>query len=232
MERRPSRLLAALRACGALAQVLPEVDALYGVPQSVAAHPEIDTGVHAAQALDYAATKSFELAVRYAVLAPNLGKRDTPPDGGATHRGQEARSVKSAERMSARLKVPVECRDAARLAARWISAVHRATELPPAALLDLLIAADALRRPERLDLLLAASEADMLSRPGAGTTYAPAQIIREAHGVVRGVPIAAIAREAERNRSGGGDAIATSIRAARLAALRAWRRQRAKPQAN
>ena len=76
MEPQPSRMLAVLRDCGALAQVLPEVDALYGVPQPVAHHPELDTGVHVALALDYAAAKGFALPVRYAVLAHDLGKAD------------------------------------------------------------------------------------------------------------------------------------------------------------
>ncbi len=58
MEPHPSRMLSVLRECGALAQLLPEVNALYGVPQHVHDHPEIDTGVHLARALDYAAAKA------------------------------------------------------------------------------------------------------------------------------------------------------------------------------
>ena len=44
-----------LRACGALAVVLPEVDALFGVPQPPRYHPEVDTGVHVMLVLRYAA---------------------------------------------------------------------------------------------------------------------------------------------------------------------------------
>ena len=58
MEPRPSRLLAVLRECGALAQLLPEVEALYGVAQPPAHHPEVDAGVHVALALDYAAARA------------------------------------------------------------------------------------------------------------------------------------------------------------------------------
>jgi tRNA nucleotidyltransferase (CCA-adding enzyme) len=228
MERQPSRLLAVLRDCGALAQVLPEVDALYGVPQPPGPHPELDAGVHVALALDYAAERGFALAVRYALLAHDLGKAETPPAAWPAHHAHEARSVRLAERMSARLRVPVECRDAARLAARWHTAVHRAAALRPATLLDLLTAADALRRPERLEILLAACEADARSRPGVPDgAYEPAAIVRGALATLRGVSVAAIAREAERKASrGGGDAIASAIRAARLAALRAQRKLR------
>ena len=224
MEPHPSRLLSVLRDCGALPQVLPEVAALYGIPQPVGPHPELDTGVHVALALDYAAARELALAARYAVLAHDLGKAETPPAAWPAHHGHEARSVRLAGRMSERLKVPLECRDAARLAARWHGIVHRAAELRPATLLDLITAADALRRPERLETLLDACAADALSRPGAGSAaYAPAAIVRDALATVRGVRVTAIAREAEK-RQARGDAIGAAIRAARLSALRAWRR--------
>ena len=224
MEPHPSRLLSVLRDCGALPQVLPEVAALYGIPQPVGPHPELDTGVHVALALDYAAARGLALAARYAVLAHDLGKAETPPAAWPAHHGHEARSVRLAGRMSERLKVPLECRDAARLAARWHGIVHRAAELRPATLLDLITAADALRRPERLETLLDACAADALSRPGAGSAaYAPAAIVRDALATIRGVRVTAIAREAEK-RQARGDAIGLAIRAARLSALRAWRR--------
>lgn len=42
----PEVFLSVLRECGALAVVLPEIDALFGVPQPEKWHPEIDTGIH------------------------------------------------------------------------------------------------------------------------------------------------------------------------------------------
>jgi len=231
LEPRPSRLLAVLRGCGALAQVLPEVDALFGVPQPVAPHPELDTGVHVALALDYAAARDYGLAVRYAVLAHDLGKGETAPAAWPAHHHHESRSVRLADRVSARLRVPAECRDAARLAARWHGAVHRAGELRPATLLDLFMRSDALRRPERLEGLLAACECDASSRPGAGGSgYEPGRIIRAARAAVRELRVAAIAREATQRRGAGRDAdIAAAIRAARLGALRAWKRAQTAP---
>jgi len=233
LEPRPSRMLAVLRECGALSQVLPEVDALFGVPQPVVPHPELDAGVHVALAIDYAAAKGYGLPVRYAVLAHDLGKGDTPPAAWPVHHRHERRGIRRADRMSARLRVPAECRDLARLAARWHGAVHRAGELRPVTVLDLLMRSDALRRPERLDGLLEACECDALSRPGAsGSGYEPGEILRAAYAVVRGVRVAAIVRDAEVQRETGGDAdIAAAIRAARLGALRRWRRsERNRPQ--
>ncbi len=228
MEPYPSRMLAVLRECGALAQLLPEVSSLYGVPQRVSDHPEIDTGVHLARALDYAAGKDFSLPVRYGVLAHDLGKGATPRRSWPNHSGHESRSVRLAERMSARLKVPLDCRDAGRLVARWHGAVHAAREQRPAGLLDLLMAADALRRPERLDTLLEACECDALSLPGRSGDYAPARFVRDALATVKRVDAASVARKSRAGAAAKSattaNAIAKAVRAARLKALRAWRR--------
>jgi tRNA nucleotidyltransferase (CCA-adding enzyme) len=225
MEPQPSRMLSVLRDCGALRQLLPEVDALYGIPQPLAHHPEFDTGVHVAQALDWAARHELPLAARYAVLLHDLGKARTTPAAWPRHIAHEVRGVRLAEQVSARLRVPQDCRDAARLAAGLHMKVHRAAELRPATLLDLLLATDALRRPERLDVLLAACAADVRSRPGFDRDYAPEPLLREALAVVRGVDAAGIAREvsARAGNARSADAVPVAIRRARLAALRAWR---------
>jgi tRNA nucleotidyltransferase (CCA-adding enzyme) len=238
MERWPSRMLAVLRRCGALAVLLPEVDALFGVPQPPRHHPEIDTGVHVARALDWAAMHALSLPARYAVLAHDLGKGSTRTSDLPRHIAHEQRSVRLAEAMSARLKVPVDCRDAARLAARWHGVVHRALALTPAKLLDLLLAADALRRPERLEDLLDACRADACSRPGQPGAYPPRGYLREALAVVAGVNAGAVAsqalsRHASKVAKQGADAvkssppIAQAIRRARIGALREWKRARA-----
>src|SRR4029450_7362031 len=89
MEPVPSRMLAVLRECGALAALLPEVDALFGVPQPPAHHPEIDAGVHGARALDWPAAHGVTLAARYAVLAHDLGKAVTAQDALPRHIAHE-----------------------------------------------------------------------------------------------------------------------------------------------
>jgi tRNA nucleotidyltransferase (CCA-adding enzyme) len=220
MEQRPSRFFAVLRRCGALAKLLPEVDALFGVPQPVAQHPEIDTGVHVLQALDFTAAAGDPLPVRYAVLAHDLGKAATSRGKWPRHVAHEARSVRLADRLSARLRVPVECRNSARLAARYHGVVQRAPELRASTMLDLLLAADALRRPERLDGLLQACAADAQSRPGrAAPRYAPRERLEAALAVARAVDAGGIAAKHAAARDLPG-----RIRAARLRALRAWMR--------
>lgn len=225
MEPRPSRMFSVLRACGALGILIPEVDALFGVPQPPAHHPEIDTGVHVMMALDYAASHQMALAARYAILVHDLGKATSQVADWPKHHGHARASLRIADRVSTRLKVPVDCRDAGRLAARWHGVVGRAAELRPAMLLNLLLAADALRRPARLAVLLSAGEADACSRAGVPAGYPPGAIVREALRVVVGVDAGAIARDATR-RGRGTDFVAREIRAARLAALRTWKRRR------
>ncbi|HQU50370.1 MAG TPA: multifunctional CCA addition/repair protein [Casimicrobiaceae bacterium] len=220
MEAHPSRMLAVLRQCGALAALLPEVDALYGVPQPPAHHPELDAGVHVAQALDFAAARGEPLPVRYAVLAHDLGKGATPREHWPRHVAHEARSVRLAGRLSERLRVPLDCRDAALLVARFHADVANAESLRPSTLLDLLLSADALRRPERLDNLRAACLADRNSRPGHERDGdRPGEWLTRALEVVRRIDAGAIARASSPGK------IEQAIRDARLKALRAWRRQ-------
>jgi len=243
MEPAPSRMIEVLRECGALAALLPEVDALFGVPQPPAHHPEIDTGVHVARALDWAAAHALTLPARYAVLAHDLGKGVTAHDALPRHIGHEQRSVRLSDALSARLRVPAECRDVARLTARWHGIVHRALELTPAKLLDVIMAADALRRPERLDDLVGACQADACSRPGRSDDYPQAERIRGALKVVKEVDAGAVAttvlmRDAARAQDAQGPAeasaarstpraesrIADAIRSARVVALRDWKK--------
>jgi tRNA nucleotidyltransferase (CCA-adding enzyme) len=166
MEQRPSRMFEVLRACGALARILPELDALWGVPQPARYHPEIDTGVHVMLVLDYAAASGYSLEVRFAALLHDLGKGSTPADLWPSHHGHEGRSVALVEQLCARLKVPNDCRDLAIITAREHGNVGRAFELRPATIVNLLARCDAWRKPERFRDMLQASECDRRGRTG------------------------------------------------------------------
>ena len=166
MESRPSRMFMVLRECGALARLLPEVEALFGVPQRADYHPEIDTGVHTLMVVDESAHRSFVLPVRFAALTHDLGKATTPADILPRHFGHEARSVDLVARLCERLRVPHDSRDLALLTARYHGDIHRAAELRPATLVTLLERTDALRRPERFTWLLQACQCDYNGRQG------------------------------------------------------------------
>ena len=88
----------------------------------------------------------------------------------------------------------------------------------PAVLLDLLLSADAIRRPERLEGLIRVCAADVLSRPGRdGAAFAPAQHLAAALGVLRRVDAAQIAATFPEAAE-----LPRRIRGARLDALRGW----------
>jgi len=166
METRPSRLFEVLRACGALAPLLPEVDRLWGVPQVAQHHPEVDTGVHLMLVLDMAAQLQAPLSARFACLCHDLGKGTTPKSDWPRHIAHEARSVKLLQAVCERLRVPADCRELAEVVAREHGNIHRSLGLDAAAVLRLLERCDALRRPDRFALALLACECDARGRGG------------------------------------------------------------------
>ena len=166
MEQRPSRMFAVLRECGALARLLPELDRLWGVPQPAQHHPEIDTGVHVMLVIDYAAACNYPLPVRYAALLHDLGKGTTPPEAWPRHIAHEQRSVALVKAVSERLRAPNDCRELAVIVAAYHGKVHRALEMRPETVLQLLHDCDALRQPERFARFLQACEADSRGRTG------------------------------------------------------------------
>jgi tRNA nucleotidyltransferase (CCA-adding enzyme) len=167
MERTPSRMFEVLRDCGALARILPELDALWGVPQPAAHHPEIDTGVHMMLVIDYAAERGFELPVRFAALMHDLGKGATPSDAWPSHHGHEGIGARLVVDACKRLKVPNDCRELAVMAAREHGNVSRAEILRPNTIVTLFERCDAFRKPERFAQMLLAAECDSRGRGDA-----------------------------------------------------------------
>ena len=222
MEKRPSRLLTVLRDCGALVRLLPEVDALWGVPQPEAHHPEIDTGVHLMMVLDAAAAAGASLEARFACLCHDLGKGRTPPDQWPRHIGHEGRGARLARELSDRWRVPRDCRDLAALCADEHTNVHRSGEFGAAAVLRLLERCDALRRPQRFADLLVACECDARGRGGdfPQRPYPQRARLAAALEVVLALDTAPVAADAAAQGLKGPQ-IGERIQAARLAALAA-----------
>lgn len=165
-EPTPRAGIELLRECGALRIVLPELDALFGVPQSPKWHPEVDTGEHVLLALQVAAGRAAPVSVRFAVLMHDLGKALTPRGEWPKHIAHEARGVPAIESLCQRLRVPQEHRDLAVLASRFHTHVHRGLELRATTLLEVLESADAFRRPGRFAELLEVCECDARGRLG------------------------------------------------------------------
>lgn len=195
MEKKPSRFFTTLRCCGALAKIMPEVDALFGVPQPVKHHPEIDCGIHTLMVLDDAAQHDYALEVRFAALVHDLGKGTTPKDIWPHHIGHELRSVGLVKILSERLRATGECRDLALLTARYHGDIHRAMELRANTVIRLFQSADAWRRPERFVQLLQACAADARGRLGSEhEAYPQADYLLQLLNVARAVNAGEIAR--------------------------------------
>lgn len=164
-EPQPSAFLQTLRACGALRVLFPEIDALYGVPQSPQHHPEVDCGVHLQLVLDQAAKLApGDDLVGYCALTHDLGKALTPTDVLPRHIAHEHRGLAPVRALSERLRVPAEHAQLAELTCRHHLDAHRALELKPSTVLELLLAFDALRRPQRLEPFLLTCMADKRGR--------------------------------------------------------------------
>ena len=205
MQPAPQRAFEVLRACGALAVLLPELDALWGVPQRAEWHPEIDCGAHTMLALGVAVRLGASLPVRWAALVPAI---------------------------NARLRVPGESAQLAEVTARVHGRIHRSGELDAAATLRLLLACDALRRPARFAAVLLACECDKRGRQGhEDDAYPPRERLLAALECVQRVDTASIVA-ATRTRCAVegrlktvGESVAAAIYQARVAALRAWLRE-------
>ena len=215
-EPAPDAWLRVLRECGALARILPELDALYGVPQPAEWHPEVDTGLHMELVMQAAADLSPSARVRFAALMHDLGKGRTPRSRWPRHIGHEQRGAGMVRELAARLRVPVDYRELAELAARWHGLAHRALELRPRTVLELLESCDAMRRPERFHELLLACEADFRGRGGyRSRPYPQADRLRRAQAAALAVALT----DQEREGLAGAE-IGERLRRRRLAALR------------
>jgi tRNA nucleotidyltransferase (CCA-adding enzyme) len=220
-EVRPSRMFEVLREGGALARLLPEVDQLWGVPQDVQYHPEIDTGVHLMQVLDMSARLQAPLAVRFACLTHDLGKGTTPADRLPRHIGHEARSVRLLQDIADRLRVPTDCRELAEVVAREHGNIHRSGDLSAPALVRLLERCDAFRKPARFSDILLACECDARGRLGKHEApYPQRSRLLAALVAAQSVDTTAVSLQA---RAAGveGSGIGQWIHAARVAAVAA-----------
>lgn len=215
MEKHPSKFFTTLRDCGALKAILPEVDALFGVPQPPHYHPEVDCGIHAMLVLDDTAQQGHPLEVRFAALGHDLGKGNTPANILPRHIGHEMRSVDLLKDVCERLRVPGECRDLAMLVAKYHGNVHRARELRADTIVKLFDSCDLWRKPQRFAQILQACESDAHGRTGhESDAYPQAAYLLNCARAAQAVNAGEIARTcADKNL------IADKIREARILAV-------------
>jgi tRNA nucleotidyltransferase (CCA-adding enzyme) len=214
-ETHPRAAIELLRDCGALRVLMPELNALFGVPQHPQWHPEIDTGEHALLALQMAADRAASTAVRFAVLVHDLGKACTPREQWPSHIDHERLGLDPIETLCERWRVPQESRELALLTCRFHTRIHRALELRPGTLLEILEESDAFRRPERFRELLEACECDARGRQGLTARPYPQRARLEAAFAAA----SAVTLSSADRRGLEGPAIGAKLRTRRLEAI-------------
>lgn len=150
----PSRMMVALRLSGALSIVLPEMAALFGVPQLGDDQAPVDIGLHILNALAEAAACEAPLEVRFALLVMHVGKSDSPPEHLPIHYRHIERAVPRIEAICQRFGVSASCRELALLALAETERVQRVSEVragPVAAMLERL---GAFSKPEQFQRLM------------------------------------------------------------------------------
>ncbi len=221
MEAQPSRMFAVLRDCGALARILPELDALAGVPQPAQHHPEIDTFVHVMMVVDLAAARGLSLPVRFAALVHDLGKGATDPADWPRHIAHEARSVALVDGVAKRLKLPNEVKDLALMTAREHGNVARAQAMRANTIVKMFERCDAFRKPARFAAMLEASECDARGRTGfEHHPFPQAALLQRALAAAQAVNAGAIAADVmQRAPERASEKIAEAVHQARVAAV-------------
>lgn len=169
-----------LHSVGALSVLLPELDALWGVPNPPKWHPEIDTGLHTMMALKQACILTDSVEIRFAVLCHDFGKGLSPVDNLPHHHGHEKSGVALVKQVCQRFKIPNNFKDLAEIMSEFHSHVHRVFELKPSTILKLFDKTDVWRKPERFNQFLLACKADLQGRTGfENKPYPQSQFILE-----------------------------------------------------
>ncbi len=214
----PSVFFITLRTCGALKRIFPELDALFGVPQTQQYHPEIDTGVHVMMVIDRARELTDDLEVLYCALTHDLGKGITPKHKWPSHHGHEAAGVPLVRELSKRLRVPKETAKLAEIVSDQHLNMHRLAELRPQTILKMLKKLDAFRKPERVRKFALACQADSQGRGGeyAKRAFPQADQIQQYFAAANAVDTGAIAATQTNPKK-----IAAAIERARTAAITA-----------
>lgn len=218
-SRNPQVYFMVLRECGALKVLFPELDILFGVPAPARWHPEIDTGIHVLMTLSMAAMLSPDLDVRFATLCHDLGKGLTPKHLWPRHHGHGPAGVKLVENLCARLKVPNELRDLAKLVAEYHDLIHTLPILKPQTIVKLFDAIDAWRKPQRIEQIALTSEADVRGRTTfEATDYYQGRLLREAWKAAQQVTNKEVI-----DAGFSGPAIREELTRRRIAAVEAWK---------
>ena len=171
-EKNPEIYFETLHKTGALRVLFPEIDALYGVPNPVKHHPEVDSFIHTMLVLKQAVNLTEnnpilnKSAVRFAAICHDLGKALTPQNILPHHYGHEQAGIKPTRTLCKRLKVPSYFQELAELTCEFHTHIHKAFELRAETVITLFNRFDVWRKPQRFQEFLQVCLADTRGRTG------------------------------------------------------------------
>ena len=171
-EKNPEIYFETLHKTGALRVLFPEIDALYGVPNPVKHHPEVNSFIHTMLVLKQAVNLTEnnpilnKSAVRFAAICHDLGKALTPQNILPHHYGHEQAGIKPTRTLCKRLKVPSYFQELAELTCEFHTHIHKAFELRAETVITLFNRFDVWRKPQRFQEFLQVCLADTRGRTG------------------------------------------------------------------
>jgi len=171
-EKNPEIYFETLHKTGALRVLFPEIDALYGVPNPVKHHPEVDSFIHTMLVLKQAVNLTQnnpilnKSAVRFASICHDLGKALTPQNILPHHYGHEQAGIKPTRSLCKRLKVPSYFQELAELTCEFHTHIHKSFELRAETVITLFNRFDVWRKPQRFQEFLQVCLADTRGRTG------------------------------------------------------------------
>ncbi len=216
-ETDPEIFIQVLHECGALKILAPELDRLFGTPQSKITHPEIDTGIHTLLVLKQAAILTQDPLVRFAASMHDVGKGATPEAQLPKHPMHEENGVIYVEQLCDRFRIPRAYRDLAVLVTRYHGLGYKIIDQErkdPEDILNLFEYLDVFRRPERLLQFRLACLADARGRPGYENKPDNSTFLEQAFEVAKNVRVHDLGI-----KHLSGDEIKEALREARLMAL-------------
>lgn len=175
----PEVFFQVLQQCGALAELWPELDVLWGIPNPALWHPEICSGIHTMMVLQQAvlltqadsnlhnaSLHENKTAIRFAALCHDLGKGITATHLLPSHKGHEKAGLPLVEKICLQLKVPTNYKQLALKVCEFHLHCHKAFELKASTILKMFNQLDIWRKPAEFDYFLMACKADFLGRLG------------------------------------------------------------------
>lgn len=218
----PQIFFQVLRDCGALKRILPEIDDLFGVPQTAKYHPEIDTGIHTLMVIEQAARLTKDPLVRFAGLVHDLGKAVTPADILPSHRGHEKTGLPIIRNLCDRLRIPKKYTSLALAVGEYHLHMHKMYELKASTILNMLEKTRSLMDDERAKQVALSCIADARGRTGfENRNYSQADLFLQFQQAAKRVNGGAIAKGMD-----NGSDIQNAIRQARIKEIRAVSRDK------